>query len=62
VSYKHQQRVAKLQAQLVEAGVLDEDTLTFKSDHVFDNWSQAVIVVGGKGQYSGGYHWQQLEN
>ena len=60
-SYKHQARVAKIQAQLLDAGVVDEDSMTFRSDHVFENWSQAVIVVSGKGQYSGGYHWQLLE-
>ena len=35
--------------------------MKFTTDHVFDNWSRAVIVVSGKGQYSGGYHWQRLE-
>ncbi|MGH3022931.1 MAG: GIY-YIG nuclease family protein [Gaiellaceae bacterium] len=62
VSYKHQARVAKMQAELLDHGALDEPTMTFHVDHVFDNWSQAVIVVSGKGQYSGGYHWQRLED
>jgi hypothetical protein len=61
VSYQHQKRVAKIQAELLAAGALDETTMKFSTDHVFDNWSQAVIVVSGKGQYSGGYHWQRLE-
>jgi hypothetical protein len=60
-SYKHQARVAKMQNQLLEAGVLDDETMTFRTNHVFENWSQAVIVVSGKGQYSGSYHWQLLD-
>ena len=60
VSYKHQLRVDRIQRELLAEGVLDESTMTFTRDHVFDNWSQAVIVVSGKGQYSGSYHWQLL--
>lgn len=60
-SYKHQARVAKLQSRLLEDGVLDDEAMTFTTDHTFENWSQAVVVVSGKGQYSGSYHWQLLE-
>ena len=60
VSYKHQLRVDRIQRELLAAGVLDEITMTFAADYVFDNWRQAVIVVSGKSQYSGSYHWQLL--
>ena len=60
-SYAHQLRVANRQDPLVNDGVLDEETMTFVKDHVFDNWSQAVGVVSGKGSYSGGYHWQPID-
>ena len=59
-SYPRQLRVSNLQGELVTAGVLDAETLTFPQDHVFDNWSYAVWVVSGHGSYSGGYHWQLL--
>jgi hypothetical protein len=45
----------------LDDGTLDPETMTCTRDHVFENWSQAVIVVSGKGQYSGGYHFQRLE-
>jgi len=60
VSYKHQLRVAERQAPLIEEGVLDAHAMSFAGDYVFDNWSQAVGVVSGKGSYSGGYHWQRI--
>jgi hypothetical protein len=59
-SYAHQARVASRQEPLIDSGVLDAVTMTFARDHVFDNWSQAVGVVSGKGSYSGGYHWQLI--
>jgi hypothetical protein len=61
VSHEHQVRVSKRQTPLIEEGTLDPDTMKFTRDHVFDNWSQAVGVVSGKGSYSGGYHWQLIE-
>ena len=51
----------KRQSPLITDGVLDPDAMNFTRDHVFDNWSQAVGVVSGKGSYSGGYHWQLIE-
>lgn len=60
-SHEHQVRVSKRQNPLIEDGTLDPDTMTFNRDHTFDNWSQAVGVVSGKGSYSGGYHWQLIE-
>jgi hypothetical protein len=60
-SHKAQVRVRDLQDDLLAAGVLDEESRTFLEDHVFANWTQAVLSVSGKGQYSGGYHWQRLE-
>ena len=45
VSYQHQKRVAKIQDELLAGGALDETTMKFTTDHVFDNRSQAVIVV-----------------
>ena len=41
--------------ELLAGGILDEATMTFAIDDVFDNWSQAVIIVSGKGQYSGSF-------
>jgi len=60
-SYSHQVRVARRQEALTAEGVLDPEALKFTRDHVFQNWSQAVGVVSGKGSYSGGYHWQLLD-
>lgn len=60
-SYAHQVRVANRHQALIDAGVLDPQSLTFTRDHVFENWSQAVGVVSGKGSYSGGYHWQLIQ-
>lgn len=59
-SYAHQERVASRQEPLISEGTLDAETMTFTADHVFENWSQAVAVVSGKGSYSGGYHWQLI--
>lgn len=60
VTYRRQLRVDELDHELEERGVLDAETMTFAEDHVFENWAFAVMVVGGKAQYSGGYHWQRL--
>jgi hypothetical protein len=46
---------------LIEEDVLDANSLVFTRDHIFENRSQAVGVVAGKGSYSDGYHWQLLE-
>jgi hypothetical protein len=59
-TYERQLKVAELQKRLLEQGVLDPDTMTFSRDYVFDNWALATKAVGGKAQYSGGYHWQRL--
>src|SRR5439155_25446687 len=61
-SHAHQLRVANRQEPLIAAGVLNADSMTFTADHVFDNWSQAVSVLSGKGSYSGGYHWQLVNS
>jgi hypothetical protein len=61
-SYAHQARVASRQEPLIASGVLDSEAMTFTADHVFENWSQAVAVVSGKGSYSGGYHWQRIQD
>ena len=60
-SYAHHVRVESRQQPLLDDGTLDAATMTFSRDCVFENWSQAVGVVSGKGSYSGGYHWQRLE-
>jgi hypothetical protein len=60
-SYKAQQRAKKMQDDLVSAGVMDPGTKTFAADHVFDNWTHAVVTVAGKGQYSGGRNWQRID-
>jgi hypothetical protein len=59
-TYDRNVKVGEMQDKLVEAGVLDEATMMFKTDHVFDNWNLATQAVGGKAQYSGAYHWQLL--
>lgn len=59
-TYNRQVKVAGMQEQLLEQGVLDANTMKFSRDHVFDNWALATKVVGGKDSYSGGYHWQRL--
>lgn len=61
VTYKAQVRVQKHQDELIARGVLDPESKTFAKDHVFDNWTQAITLVAGKGQYSGGRNWQPLE-
>jgi hypothetical protein len=60
-TYDLQVKVGELQADLIAASVLDERGMTFARDHVFDNWTVATRVIGGKAQYSGGYHWQLLQ-
>jgi len=60
-SYANQARVASRQEPLISDGTLDAETMKFTADHVFENWSQAVGVVSGKGSYSGGYHWQLIQ-
>jgi hypothetical protein len=57
-----QVKVAEWQLQLLGDGVLDAETMTFPADFVFDNWSAATRVISGKGQYSGAYHWQRLND
>lgn len=61
-TYDLQVKVGEVQADLVGRSLLDEADLTFKTDHVFDNWTAACRVISGKGQYSGGYHWQLLSD
>jgi len=61
-TYNNQLRLSEAQDTLVEAGVLDEGSMTFASDHVFENWTLATRTVSGKSSYSGGYHWQPLED
>jgi hypothetical protein len=61
-TYDLQVKVGEVQNELVAAGVLDDAALTFKRDHVFDNWTAACRTISGEGQYSGGYHWQLLSN
>jgi len=55
-----QVKVSAFQDDLVVAGVLESSGMSFSRDHVFDNWTVATRVISGKGQYSGGYHWQLL--
>lgn len=57
-----QLRVHEIQNGLVARGVLDEATMTFAEDHVFENWNLATQTISGKGQYSGSYHWQQIHD
>jgi hypothetical protein len=59
-TYDQQVKVGEIQDGLVQQGVLDEPTMTFALEHTFENWTAACRVVSGKGQYSGGYHWQLL--
>ncbi|WP_022930166.1 DUF4357 domain-containing protein [Patulibacter americanus] len=59
-TYPRQKRVAGLQQELLEAGVLDASDGVFTRDHEFSNWNYATQVVSGKAQYSGAYHWQPL--
>lgn len=49
-------RLDELQGDLVGAGVLDGNTMTFTRDHVFDNWTVATRVVSGKATHSDGCH------
>ena len=59
-AYKHQERVEKMQQALAATDVVSLESLEFLEDHVFENWSQASIVISGKGTYAGAYHWQLL--
>jgi hypothetical protein len=59
--FKQQQRVSNAQKTLVEQGVFDEAEHRLTRDHVFENWTRAAHLVSGVGSYSGGYHWQRLE-
>jgi hypothetical protein len=59
-TYKAQARLVEKQSALVSDDVLDDATLTFANDHVFDSWTAAAHVVSGKGSYAGSYHWQRL--
>lgn len=59
-TFKLQKKVDELQASLVAEGILDDESLTFKQDYVFENWNYATQVVSGKGQYSGTKHWQPI--
>jgi hypothetical protein len=60
-TYNAQVRVGEMQEQLVDAGVLDAGGMKFTCDHVFDNWTAATRVVGGRAQLSGAYNWQLLK-
>lgn len=60
-TYPNQIRLSEKQAELIASGVLDEESMTLPSDHVFDNWSRATRILSGKHSYSGGYHWQLIE-
>jgi hypothetical protein len=53
-------KLQESQLELVKAGVLDAGTMTFSSDHTFENWSVATRIVSGKPTYAGAYHWQVL--
>lgn len=59
-TYPNQLRLSERQLSLVEQGVLDETTMKFAADHVFDNWTLATRTISGKSSSSGGYHWQPL--
>jgi hypothetical protein len=59
-TYDLQVKVGEAQHTLAQNGVLDEDSMTFSRDYVFDNWSAASRIVSGKAQYSGGRHWQRI--
>jgi hypothetical protein len=60
VTHAVQEKVKEDQDALVTAGELDEAELVFTRDYEFPNWTAAARIVGGKGTYSGGYHWQRL--
>lgn len=60
VTSSGQRRVAQEQDQLRKAGILDDSAMTFKRDNIFDNWTRASRVVGGKRNLSGAYRWQRL--
>lgn len=60
-TYEALVRVAAMQDSLVAAGLLDEATMTFAQDHVFENWGLATQAIAGTGRFSGAYNWQLLE-
>ena len=59
-SRQRQVVVQERQEQLVRDGVLDVGTMTFVTDHVFPNWTQAIQTIAGKAQYSGSYNWRLI--
>jgi hypothetical protein len=59
-TYNSQVRLSARQDELVAEGILDDKTMTFATDHVFENWTLATRTVSGKSSYSGGYHWRPL--
>lgn len=60
VTHATQQKVKEDQDALIAAGTLNEPELVFTRDYQFQNWTAAARIVGGKGTYSGAYHWQRL--
>ncbi len=60
VTHATQLRVKERQDALVGAGTLDASENVFACDHEFSNWTAAARIVGGKGTFSGAYHWQRL--
>jgi hypothetical protein len=62
VTYENQQRLTGVQTDLRVEGILEQGPERFAQDHVFDNWTVATRVISGKSSYSGGYHWQRLED
>jgi hypothetical protein len=60
VTHATQQKVKEDQDELVASGALDEEELVFIRNQEFANWTAAARIVGGKGTYSGAYHWQRL--
>lgn len=62
---EHVQNRCHLSAQtrqevLVEAEVLDPQTMTLTRDHVFPNWTEAAVVTSGIAQYNGSRRWQRI--
>jgi hypothetical protein len=62
-NFTAQQRVAQSQQKLVSEHVLKdiEDLRVFDRDHIFENWSTAARIVGGRATSSGAYRWQRLD-
>lgn len=48
-TYDQHVRLAAIQDELVETGVLSEEDMTFTNDHVFDNWTAATRVISVSG-------------